>query len=66
MPIGCWLRHPILTNEELAALKHMNHRGWRTASIDITFDRARRPARARRALDRICAEAERGHRRRLF
>ncbi|HEX7037641.1 MAG TPA: glutamate synthase large subunit [Pseudomonadales bacterium] len=51
------LPHPILSNEELAALKHMNHRGWRTRTIDITF-----PVRSGRqglvdALDRICAEA---------
>ena len=31
--------HPILTNEELAALKHINHEGWRSQEIDITFDR---------------------------
>jgi glutamate synthase (NADPH) large chain len=36
--------HPILSNEELAALKHMNHRGWRTR------DRHHLPGReARRA-----------------
>jgi len=29
--------NPILSNAELAALKHMDHRGWRTATIDITF-----------------------------
>ncbi len=49
--------HPILSNEELAALKHMDHRGWRSKVIDITF-----PASSGRdglvaALDRICAEA---------
>ena len=33
--------HPILTNEELAAIKHMDHRGWRTQTIDITFPRDR-------------------------
>ncbi len=49
--------HPILSNEELAALKHMDYRGWRTRSIDITF-----PPRSGRdglvaALDRICEEA---------
>jgi glutamate synthase (NADPH/NADH) large chain len=33
--------HPILTNEELAALKHMDHRGWKSKTIDITFDRSR-------------------------
>ncbi|MFI4874182.1 MAG: glutamate synthase central domain-containing protein, partial [Blastopirellula sp. JB062] len=29
--------HPILTNEELAAIKHIDTRGWKTKTIDITF-----------------------------
>ena len=37
--------HPILTNEELAALKEMDHRGWKTRTIDITFPRERRAGR---------------------
>ncbi|MDH3585371.1 MAG: glutamate synthase-related protein, partial [Phycisphaerae bacterium] len=49
--------HPILTNEELAALKHMDHRGWKTRTIDITYPRAEGEAGLARALDRICAEA---------
>src|SRR5690606_20063215 len=28
------LRHPILTNEEMQSLKRLDHRGWRTATID--------------------------------
>jgi glutamate synthase (NADPH/NADH) large chain len=51
--------HPILSNEELTALKHMNHEGWRTRTIDITF-----PVRSGKdgltaALDRICKDASR-------
>ena len=49
--------HPILTNEELAALKHMNFRGWTTATIDITYDKAEGTAGLNKALDRICEEA---------
>ena len=49
--------HPILTNEELAALKHMNFRGWTTATIDITYDRAEGKAGLEKTLDRICHEA---------
>ena len=49
--------HPILTNEELAALKHMNFRGWTTATIDITYDKAEGTAGLEKALDRICEEA---------
>ncbi len=53
--------HPILTNEQMAAIKQMNHRGWRTKVIDITFEKPQNEAAAgdalREALDRICAEA---------
>ncbi len=50
--------HPILSNEELAALKHMDHRGWKTRTIDITWPRDEGPQGLTRALDRICREAE--------
>ena len=30
--------HPILTNEETAALRHCNHRNWTSKTIDITYD----------------------------
>ena len=54
--------HPILTNEELGAIKHVDHRGWRTQSIDITFPRADNKVDGKKsmveALERICAEAE--------
>jgi len=32
------IEHPILTNEEVAALQHCNHRGWTAKTIDITYD----------------------------
>ena len=51
------IRHPILTNEELAAIKHMDHRGWRSKTIDITFDRSAGAGEMSRALDRICDAA---------
>jgi len=55
--------HPILSNEQLAALKHMaddpkKGRGWKTKVIDITWPRSAGPAGMVEALDRICAEAE--------
>lgn len=31
--------HPILSNDELAALKGMDYRGWTTKTIDITYPR---------------------------
>jgi glutamate synthase (NADPH/NADH) large chain len=52
------LRHPILTNEETAAIKQMDHRGWRTRTIDMTFPRAGSRGSLVEALQRMCAEAE--------
>ena len=49
--------HPILSNEELAAIKHLDHRGWKTATIDITFPAGSGEGGLSAALDRISAEA---------
>ena len=49
--------HPILSNEELAAIQAMNHRGWQSRTLDITFERGSGRAGLLAALDRICAEA---------
>jgi len=49
--------HPIITNEELAALKHMDFRGWTTKTIDITYDKSEGDTGLTSALDRICDEA---------
>ncbi len=57
------LPQPILTNKLMGALKNINHRGWRSRVIDITYEK---PAGGNGvaggkaltdALDRICAEA---------
>jgi len=50
--------HPILSNEELAALKHIDYLGWKSRTIDITFAREEGSAGMVAALDRICQEAE--------
>ncbi len=50
--------HPILTNEELAALEHLSLDGWRSQVIDITFDRSEGTSGLQQALRRIAAEAE--------
>ncbi|AHC14828.1 glutamate synthase large subunit [Salinispira pacifica] len=52
------LEEPVLTNDQLAALKHMDHRGWRSKTLDITY-----PVRSGKdglmdALERISREAE--------
>jgi glutamate synthase (NADPH/NADH) large chain len=55
--------HPILSNEQLAALKHIGDdpqkgRGWKTKVIDITWTRSAGQAGMVEAIDRVCAEAE--------
>ncbi len=55
--------HPILSNEQLAAIQHMEDdpgvaRGWKTRTIDITWSRRAGKAGMAQAIDRVCAEAE--------
>ncbi len=55
------LPQPILTNAQLASIRQLDHRGWRTRTIDITYPLPADPAAAglamTRALERICDEA---------
>ena len=52
------LPHPILNNEEMAALRHIDHSGWKSKVIDITWPRSEGAAGLGKALERICREAE--------
>ncbi len=49
--------HPIITNAELASIKSMDYRGWRTQTIDITFAAGSGKAGLTAALKRISEEA---------
>ena len=49
--------HPVLSNDELESLKAIDFRGWRSRTIDITFERGGGREGLLNALDRICAEA---------
>ncbi|WP_081759342.1 glutamate synthase large subunit [Thioalkalivibrio sp. HK1] len=51
------LPHPILSNEDLAALARIDRPGWRAHTIDITFPRDSGRAGLVEALDRICRKA---------
>ncbi len=51
------IKDPILSNEELAKLKSLDHRSWRSKVIDITFPVSDGEAGLTTTLDRICAEA---------
>ncbi len=49
--------HPILSNEELASIKHMDHLGWKTRTIDISYDKSTGVDGLPATIDRICTEA---------
>jgi glutamate synthase (NADPH/NADH) large chain len=48
---------PILTNAELAAIKELDYRGWRSQVIDITYPKTEGVMGLEPALQRICEEA---------
>ena len=49
------IEHPILTNEETATLRHCNHRGWTSKTIDITYG-VNEDKKISDLLDDICAQ----------
>ena len=49
---------PILTNEEMSSLKYIDHRGWRSKVVDITWPRNEGTAGLKVALERIAREVE--------
>ena len=49
--------HPILSNQELAALRNLDHRGWTSQVIDITFPAGSGKAGLQQALESINAQA---------
>lgn len=51
------LKGPLLSTEQMEAIKKMDYRGWRSKVIDITYSKERGKRGLEEALDRICAEA---------
>ncbi|NYT52738.1 MAG: glutamate synthase large subunit [Candidatus Vesicomyosocius endoextente] len=49
------IEHPILTNKEVSALKHCNHRNWTSKTIDITYD-INKGKKISELLDNICTQ----------
>ncbi len=52
------LPRPVLTNEQLDAIRHINHPHFRTGQIDIVFPADGQKGRLKAAIDHICAVAE--------
>ena len=51
------LQHPIISNDELTNIKNIDRDGWKSRTIDITFDKDSGCKGMLAALDRICSEA---------
>lgn len=51
------LKGPLLSIEEMEAVKKMDYRGWRSKVLDITYPKNRGRMGLEVTLDRICAEA---------
>ncbi len=52
------IKQPILTNRDIDILRHIDYKGFRTKSLDMTFDVAEGAAGMKEAIDRLCKEAE--------
>ena len=53
------LKSPILTNEEFAKLKHINEAGFKSVTIPILYRVAEGESGLARAMEEICAKADR-------
>ncbi|KAK1392238.1 Glutamate synthase (NADH) [Heracleum sosnowskyi] len=51
------LQGPLLSIDEMQAIKNMNYRGWRNKVVDITYSKERGGNGLEETLDRICSEA---------
>ncbi|XP_051138191.1 glutamate synthase 1 [NADH], chloroplastic isoform X2 [Andrographis paniculata] len=51
------LKGPLLSIEEMEAMKKMNYRGWRSKVVDITYSKDLGRKGLEKTLDRICNEA---------
>lgn len=51
------LKGPLLSIEEMQAIKNMDYKGWRSRVIDMTFSKRDGTKGLEKALDRICLEA---------
>lgn len=51
------LKGPLLSIEEMEAIKKMNYRGWRSKVLDITYPKRHGRKGLQETLDKICSEA---------
>ncbi len=53
-----WIDTPILSHQEFALIREIDHRAWRSKIIDITYEAQAGESGLDAAIERICAEAE--------
>ena len=61
MPASCHLielKSPILTNEELAKLRHLDQPGYKSITLPILFNVAESAAGLEKAINELCAKAD--------
>lgn len=51
------IKQPVLTNEELRKLQHLDHNHFQSTTIDITFRATGKKGELKKALDRVCRHA---------
>ncbi|WP_404414465.1 glutamate synthase large subunit [Marinospirillum sp.] len=51
------IKQPVLSNEELRKLQHIDHNHFQSTTVDITFRATGKAGELKRALDRICRHA---------
>ncbi|MFR9564466.1 MAG: glutamate synthase large subunit [Rikenellaceae bacterium] len=51
------IKQPVLTNSDIDILRHIDYKGFRTKTLDMTFDVAEGTEGMKRAVERLCAEA---------
>ena len=52
------IKQPILTNRDIDILRHIDYKGFRTLTLDMTFPISEGAAGLEKALENLCVEAE--------
>ena len=53
-----WIQHPVLTNEELEKIRHINQGSLKAVTLPMVFEKKKGPAGLEKAFDGLCAKAD--------
>ncbi|MDE2027284.1 MAG: glutamate synthase large subunit, partial [Candidatus Omnitrophica bacterium] len=54
-----WIQHPVVTNEELEKIRHIDHSTLKTLTLSTLFDKKAGAAGLKKSFETLCAEADR-------